>query len=540
MPHLPERFRRLAPFLDKHSAKLVAAAALSLACFSVVYYFYHGDVLAYGDAESHINIAKRVVSGMTNGFGQLGGVWLPLQHILMAPFVVNNYLWRTGLGGAIVSALAYVASVYFLFKLALIMTEKSWVALTATSVFALNPNALYMLATPMSELPLLAFLISSSYFFIRWILNQDIRLLVLAGMLSLGGVLIRYDAWFLVLMQFIAVFAVGYLKKWRYIKTEGTALIFVLPSVLGVGLWMLWCLLIFHNPLYFLDGPYSAKSQQKAFLVKGELPTYHNLATSLAYYSQAVVDNVGWTFAILAVLGIAALLVQKTRQRIMYSVVILGVLLSTFIFNVVSLFFGISILFIPQLTPKNFEYHLFNLRYGMMVLPTIALLIGMLLAKLPFKFLRRAAMIAVAGVALAFSFTYPITLRDGVDGLSARVPGAMPDSINTAFRENYDYGYVAFDDYARSANPVDLGIPMNKIIYDGSHPYWEEMLQHPNRYARFIIMQPHDALWPRFHNNPTFNHDYKLVASRNSELLYKCSVNCVGNVDLTKELEATK
>src|SRR6266851_1529473 len=63
--------------------------------------YKHGYIVAYGDAESHLNIAKRVVDSLTPGFAQLGGIWLPLPHLLLAPFVLFNYLWRTGLAGSI-------------------------------------------------------------------------------------------------------------------------------------------------------------------------------------------------------------------------------------------------------------------------------------------------------------------------------------------------------------------------------------------------------------------------------------------------------
>jgi len=72
----------------------VAASAWSLG---------HGYAVLYGDAESHLNIAKRVVDSLTPGFAQLGGIWLPLPHILLIPFVYFNVLWRTGAAGSIVS-----------------------------------------------------------------------------------------------------------------------------------------------------------------------------------------------------------------------------------------------------------------------------------------------------------------------------------------------------------------------------------------------------------------------------------------------------
>ena len=79
---------------------LVATLALVAGLTATVWAVATGTVLAYGDAEAHLNIAKRVVSGLTGGLAQLGSVWLPLPHLLMVPFVVDDNMWRTGLAGA--------------------------------------------------------------------------------------------------------------------------------------------------------------------------------------------------------------------------------------------------------------------------------------------------------------------------------------------------------------------------------------------------------------------------------------------------------
>ena len=57
---------------------------------SFLYYFQRGDVLLYGDAVAHLNIARRVFDSKTPGLLQLGTVWLPLPHLLMIPFLLSK------------------------------------------------------------------------------------------------------------------------------------------------------------------------------------------------------------------------------------------------------------------------------------------------------------------------------------------------------------------------------------------------------------------------------------------------------------------
>ena len=83
------------------------AAAVSLVFFRNFY--IQGAILLYGDAVAHIHIARRVFDSITPGPLRLGTVWLPLPHILMMPFLVSDWMWRTGVGGSIVSMIASTA-----------------------------------------------------------------------------------------------------------------------------------------------------------------------------------------------------------------------------------------------------------------------------------------------------------------------------------------------------------------------------------------------------------------------------------------------
>src|SRR5436853_55458 len=95
---------------------VVVGEVLSISALIVS--FTHDWIVTYGDAESHLNIAKRVLHSLTPGAAQLGGIWLPLPHVLMLPFVFFDPLWRTGLAGSIVSGICYLLSCIFIYKLA--------------------------------------------------------------------------------------------------------------------------------------------------------------------------------------------------------------------------------------------------------------------------------------------------------------------------------------------------------------------------------------------------------------------------------------
>src|SRR5882672_6717908 len=95
----------------------VLALAASVSLLAFLYCFHHNQILLYGDAEGHINIARRVFDSRTPGPLQLGTVWLPLPHLLMMPFLVSDWAWRTAAGGSTPSMIAYIISVIGIFRL---------------------------------------------------------------------------------------------------------------------------------------------------------------------------------------------------------------------------------------------------------------------------------------------------------------------------------------------------------------------------------------------------------------------------------------
>src|SRR6202165_4191949 len=169
-----------------HETALVAWLAACVSIFSFLFYFRRGDLLLYGDAVAHINIARRVFDSQTPGLLQLGTVWLPLPHLLMIPFIFSDAMWRSGAGGSIPSMIAYVLGVMGIFRLvrgmleADVRTRPSAVvgAWAAAFAYGANPNLIYMQATAMTETVYLAlFVWAVVYFaeFIRSLRENELR-----------------------------------------------------------------------------------------------------------------------------------------------------------------------------------------------------------------------------------------------------------------------------------------------------------------------------------------------------------------------------
>lgn len=492
-----------------------------LAILATMYSFANGWIIAYGDAESHLNIAKRVVGSITPGLAQLGGIWLPLPHLLLAPFVYFDFLWRTGLAGSIVSGVSFVVSALFLYKLTYLIIKNKPAAFLAAMVFVLNPNVLYLQTTPMTELPLIVFFILSSYYFVKFIYDKDdFNSFLLAAFYGFCASLSRYDGWFLVIIE-AGILGLLYLpyrlelkniwqvKKLtdfskviidRSIETgksmkkmiaelDGRIIIFCTLAFFGVALWLAWDGLILGDPLYFTHSEFSAKSQQLGWQAKGQLPAINDLVVSFMYYLATSLSNIGILVFFIAVIGLVAFIFNKNNKfRFLVSLL----LATPFVFYVVTLYLGQSIIFIPHLTPPNFEWTLFNVRYGVMMVPVAALFLAYLFYRVKtagkvlilFLFLFQFALYGVG-------YSKVISLDDGINGLST---AKRPDAERW-LRENYDGGLILLDDFSRLISIVRSGIPMEEVIYIGNKPYWEESLIEPEKYATWIVIQQNDVIW---------------------------------------------
>lgn len=505
-----EHFKKVAHIFNRVSwIKACFLLSLLLSAGSTAYFFQEGTLIAYGDAESHLNISKRVIHSLTPGLAQLGGIWLPLPHLLMVPFVYIDYLWRTGLAGAIVSGICFIISSIYIYKTSFLLLNNKTASLVAYLVFVTNPNILYMQSTPMTELPLILFFVLSSYYFLLWLKNtDDILALIKAGLWGLCASLSRYDGWFLVAVQSVLVCVANFafdnnLTQWRQItwekfkhtfyKAEGQTILFTTLAFAGIVFWLSWDWIILGDPLYFTSSQFSAKSQQQGWLAKKQLPAYHDLIESVKYYTVTSMSASGILLFGVAISGLILFIKDKTDPKKYF---ILPLLMVPYMFYVLTLFMGQSLIFIPHITPITFEWTLFNVRYGVMMISIVAIFVAYC-----FHYVKSFGKIVILSLCCAqlglyiIGYSKVIAYDDGTIGLSSN---KNPDA-QFWLAKNYDSGLVLMDDYKRIFSLIRTNIPMQKVIYIGNKPYWEESLKNPELYAKWIIIQKDDTMWKTFY-----------------------------------------
>src|SRR5208337_4659489 len=296
---------------QRHDARFtLLLGALSIA--ALLFYYVKQELLLYGDAVAHINIARRVVDNRHPllSLSELGTVWLPLQHIAMLPFVWIDALWRSGIAGAIPGMVAYVLGTLGIFRLVSGRAPRV-AAYFAAAIYALNPNLLYLQTTAMNEPIFLAFFIWALVYLDEFwrgcfpgadsrttlVRMSPNRALEACGIALAGGAFTRYDGWFVAALVGVIV-AVIVTLWWRRTtdKSQRRAMArafldFLLLNALVPTFWLIYTYCISGYALDFVNGPYSAKAiaSRSTFAYPGQ----HHLFTAGLYFLKSAKLNVG-------------------------------------------------------------------------------------------------------------------------------------------------------------------------------------------------------------------------------------------------------
>ena len=464
---------------------------------ALVFYFRHNALLLYGDAVAHINIARRVFDSRTPGVFQFGTVWLPLPHVLDIPFVVNDWLWRTGIGAAIPSMLAYVAGTLGIFRLVQGRASRTSAWITAL-IYGLNPNLIYMQATAMTESLSLALFIWTVVYFSEFVQQTDDPAgagpaLERCAILLSAAMLVRYDAWFLAAFVFSGVFLVAWhaglfrAARWRLIN-------FALLPVLTACLWLAYNHAAYGNALEFANGPYSAHAIQQRSRT-ATMPTYpgeNSPRDATLYFLKLARLNAaqGRAEYLIFAAAFVALLAMIYFSRGYWPWTLLWVPVP---FYVICIAWGS----VPIYFHEWYPYSYYNVRYGLQMLPALAVFFALACEFLINFFPRKMVAGAAALVIFVSYFSVwqrtPICLREAQVNGGARM--AFEQQLGAELKKLPASATLMMDCSAHSGAVQVAGMHFRRILRESNPPYWEEALAQPAQSADYIIAFKGDELW---------------------------------------------
>jgi len=480
---IPEkRIEIVSHWMKKGMPYILLALLTGVSVYFFLFYLNNGLGLSYNDARSHLDIGRRVVEGLKPGLAQIGSVWLPLPHLLMIPTIWNDFMWHTGLSGALQSMISFVFTSIIIYAFLKELGVSVLARLVGVFVFVSNLNILYMQSTAMTELLLLSTMTASVYQLLLWQKRNNMLHLIFASLFVMLSSLIRYDGWFLFIYVSALVVLLSFEKLGRK-AAEGIFIFFATLAGLGIFLWFVWNLLIFKDPLYFAFGPYSAHAQQTQLEGAGVLATKGNLLFSIKVYLYALIYNSGLFTVILGTCG--AISIWFTKKISINTQLVLTALFVPLIFNIMALYLGHSVLFIQGLSGDTW----FNARYGLMMMPSLAIFIGYFVWKLEKLNYAVIPMILLVTV-LALGNHDAVTIDDARVGSSQKNVSEVSGWLEKNAKATP--GFVLISAASHDAIIFSSGLPMKKFIHEGTGTYWTAATTSPDRWARWIIMRTND------------------------------------------------
>jgi hypothetical protein len=523
---------------DRETA-LLAWVTACVSVFSFLYYFRHGDILLYGDAVAHVNIARRVFDSRTPGLLQLGTVWLPLPHLLMIPFILVDNLWRTGAGASIPSMTAFVFGTLGIFRLVRGALDFSHSDITAriaawgaAVIYAANPNLIYLQTTAMTELLYMALFIWAVVHFSEFVWDASDRAharaanasssLLKCGLCLAAGCLTRYDGWMVAAVVTAIVLIMTLL--WKQNGEENHRVLrrsvmkLVLLAAAGPVLWLAYNAIVYRNPLEFANGPYSAKAIELK-TPGASHPGSHDLPVAFSFVLKSAELNQAsgsWQrlWIVLVFAGAIVCLTggmgskrtsdssQTAPRSRLWPLLLLLIPLPFYVLSVA--YSGVPI-FVPVWWP--FSYY--NVRYGLELLPAFAVFAAVTAhfvagrsRSLPARIGIGTAMLIVVAASYASIWRTPICLEEarinsrtrmGLERELADFVKALPHDSNILMYLGDHVGALQ-----------QAGIPLRRVINEGNHRtwkqpvdsegLWERALLNPTLYADFVIAFDGDAV----------------------------------------------
>jgi hypothetical protein len=418
--------------------------------------FKQGYILYFGDAEAHTNIARRILDSRTPGPEQIGTGWLPLPHVLMIPFVMRDSWWRSGIAGTIPSSVCFVVAGAFFFLAARHVLASDSAALGATLLLALNPNLLYLQATPMTESLFIASVAALLWTTIWFRDSQSVIGALAAAVASNAASLTRYEGWFLI--PFVTLYLLFIAKrKWH-------AVLFGALATLAPLAWIAHNRFYYGNALEFYNGPWSAIGIYRRSLAQGmqPYPGDHDWRAAFHYYFAAGKAVAGTPVFVSGIAGAFVALWKRAWWPIAF-------LTLTPAFYVWSMHSSGTPIFIPALWPHSY----YNARYAIALLLPLAFAGGAVITLLPAK-IQAGAMLAIAAIPVlgwAISREAPICWKESeVNSIWRR---QWTDAAAQFLEENYQPGTGIMFPFGDVTGVLrEAGIPLREGLHEGNGPAW--------------------------------------------------------------------
>ena len=481
-------------------ARVLGAAAASAGVIAWILFLRADLVLSHYDARAHLVVARRIIDNITPGWQQVGAVWLPLPHLINAIPAQIDVLYRTGAFASLVSVACFGIAAYAVARLVMVATGSPLGATVATMLLAINPNLLYLQATPMTEAMLLASLFLAILWLYEWVPLNDDKIPGRLAMAFIAAMLTRYEAWPVVATaigvstwaaaRLGAAPATAVMRGLRLAAWPAATIVLVLlNSRITVGSW-------FVSGGFFVPDP-AYQGHAVRSLVAVWWGT-HELSTRLT-----------------EIIGVAAAVFFVLRSLVRRAEAALAVPVALFAAGM-----------LPAVA--FYQGHPFRIRYMATLVAACALFCGLAVGML-----RQYPAIILAGVLVGITLIQsPPWRRDAPMLLEAqwdREAASGRRAVTECLRERYAGGRILASMGSLAHYMQDLsreGFDIADFIHEGNGALWEQAMETgPAPHAGWMLVEEQseggDGLAQRIRRNPSFARGMQRTCEGGGVALYE-------------------
>ena len=483
---------------------------IAFASLVAVWYCHASGILnLHYDGVARLNIARRVLDHPVPHYSHLGTVWLPLQQLLLLPFVQNDFLWSTGLAGSIVSALGFCAACYCLFELSCLLHGSEWAGVLSAAAFAVNPNILYLQSTPLGEMLYIALFLAALLALAKFAEEISVRSAVACGGCVLLASLTRYDGWLLAPLGAGLVLTASLYNHKSTRQSVLAIAVFSIIATSGIAGWFAYNQVVFKDPLAFLRGEYATHRNISRIVEEAGLrqyPPQGQALQALAYYVEAARLGAGDLLLAAGCLGFFTVLWWRSwKNPVLWSASLCFLLPP--VFYIVNMARGTGIIFVPSLPPHG----ILNVRYTALFIPGLCLFLPGIVNTLV-HVVRQVGKLdrlsGITGAKFVLGAILAALLTSGIWQMRRSGPG--PAFVREAYvngfeRKQTDYQAATFLRTHYDGQPILIDLGQHGIIPQQARirlinlvneaTAWASALARPSRFVGWIVEQEGDGVW---------------------------------------------
>jgi hypothetical protein len=340
--------------------------------------------------------------------------------------------------------------------------------------------------------------------------RRSTRVIWLIAWVLAAAVFTRYDGWIITFLAWTTM-GIVLLKRGRLRSTAfwmATVIVIAAPVV-----WLVYNQVVFADWLDFARGPYSAKAIELKTSIPGSGPPHpgwHNPWVSLIFYGKAFeMDTAarGWgNFLLAASLWGTAWGWLIARRKAFAWALLLWVPVPFYAYSVA---YGSVPIFLPVWWPHSW----YNTRYGLEMLPALAVGVGfaanfLLTAAGEFKpalkrWVTALLFLAIAANTAVMLHQGPLVYVEGTKNAIARRP--YERVIAARLREllaERPHGIVLMDTSVYPHVVALSGIPLQQTVNESDKEFYQAALEAPAQHAAIVMTLAGDAIEQAIKEHP--------------------------------------